>query len=178
MWNWGNLSEIHVQGETLPILSINKNLSPPGQDWELLKLKEIGWTSDNKLWLITVNSLCKDLIIWISWETDLLVNKGFIENSSNFEEFEQYKNICGNCDSIDNLIKIQLLNDGKHDRNVIILDLGKNISLDNLKSQFLKNGCQYNGYTEMGFSYDCSDAYFSIKYNQFNSILIIPKEYK
>lgn len=27
---------------------------------------------------------------------DLLVNKGFIENSSNFEEFEQYKNICGN----------------------------------------------------------------------------------
>ena len=76
MWNCGNLSEIQVQGETLPMLSINKNLSPPGQDWELLKLKVIGWTSDNKLWLITVNSLCKDSIVWISWETDLLVNNG------------------------------------------------------------------------------------------------------
>ena len=76
MWNCGNLSEIQVQGETLPMLSINKNLSPPGQDWELLKLKVIGWTSDNKLWLITVNSLCKDSIVCISWETDLLVNNG------------------------------------------------------------------------------------------------------
>lgn len=88
------------------------------------------------------------------------------------------KTFCGNCNSIDDLIKLQLTNDGKHNRNVLILDLGKNISLVNLKSQFLKNGCQYNGFTEMGFAYDCSDTYFAINYNKFNSILIIPKEYK
>ena len=111
-------------------------------------------------------------------ESYLSSSFGIIKKIYNSKNNTIDKNFCGNCDSIDNLIKIQLLNDGKHDRNVIILDLGKNISLDNLKSQFLKNGCQYNGYTEMGFSYDCSDAYFSIKYNQFNSILIIPKEYK
>lgn len=36
---------------------------------------------------------------------DLLVNKGFLENSANFQEFEEYKNICGNFQKVRTALK-------------------------------------------------------------------------
>lgn len=101
------------------------------------------------------------------------------DNSKGVNINKKFTNIYG---GLDDTIVISVLNDGKHNQNLLDIHTGKNIDLTYLKSQLLQNGYIYKGKSEFGNAYLGNEFIITIK-NLNNSIdsvqtFVMPISYK
>ena len=101
------------------------------------------------------------------------------DNSKGVNINKKFTNIYG---GLDDTIVISVLNDGKHNQNLLDIHTGKNIDLTYLKSQILQNGYVFKGKSEFGNTYLGSE--FIIIINNLNNSVnstktfIMPISYK